>query len=397
MFLSKMLLLALFLSIMTATAMRTRPVMGYSNWYDTKCDVHASRFLEAADALEQTGLKTLGYTQINIDAGAFLPERDPTNHSLVPDPRFFPHGIASLAAELSARGFQLGGYTDRGTEQCGPSPGSKGFEALDAAQFVSWNLSYVKSDDCSSSLDYHTGMADFKLLGDALRQHNPDIYYLICGCKLGVGTPDPRTGWEQCPREASQFANAWRIASDDYTWNNVLVNANINAGLPQFQSPGHWNDPDMLINTPMVPGGWPSKDLCPNIEAWKGVRGRGFPPYSISPKQARLQMALWCMMSAPLILSLNVRKLSQYDLATYSNKEAIDINQDELVVQGRRIQGFNLTTAPLPAPPTPAPHPRMEPKYSRTTTSYEDNVTPAALALRAAASTRRPPTASSST
>ena len=42
------------------------PVMGYSNWYDTKCDVHASRFLEAAEALEAQGLKALGYTQINI-------------------------------------------------------------------------------------------------------------------------------------------------------------------------------------------------------------------------------------------------------------------------------------------------------------------------------------------
>jgi alpha-galactosidase len=329
--------------------------MGYSNWYDTKCDVHASRFLEAADALERTGLRALGYTQLNIDAGAFLPNR--TNGKLVPDPRFFPNGFTSLAAELGARGFSLGGYTDRGVKQCGPSPGSKGFEISDAAQFVAWNMTYVKVDDCYSSLDYATGMADFKLFGDALRRGNPDIYYLICGCKLGEGRP---AGWAQCPRDASQFASAWRVASDDYTWKNVLLNANINAGLSQFQSAGHWNDPDMLINTPLVPGGWPSAAVCPNLEAWKTVRSRGFPSYSISPKQARLQFALWSIMSAPLILSLNVRKLSKYDLDTYGNRDVISIDQDSLALQGTRLSGFNLTTGyvpPAPTPPGPSPTP----------------------------------------
>ena len=103
-----------------------KPVMGYSNWYDTKCDVHAERFLEAADALEKTGLKSLGYTQINVDAGWALPHRDNKTRQLVADPRFFPKGMDGLATVLKGRGFQLGGYTDRGTQQCGPSPGSKG-------------------------------------------------------------------------------------------------------------------------------------------------------------------------------------------------------------------------------------------------------------------------------
>ena len=62
--------------------------MGYSNWYDTKCDVHASRFLEAADALESTGLKQLGYTYINIDAGWASPTRNATSNQLVPFPSY---------------------------------------------------------------------------------------------------------------------------------------------------------------------------------------------------------------------------------------------------------------------------------------------------------------------
>ena len=38
-------------------------------------------------------------------------------------------------------------------------------------------------------------------------------------------------------------------------------------------------------------------------------------------------MALWCTMGAPLILSMNVRDLTDYDLETYSNAEAIAIDQ----------------------------------------------------------------------
>ena len=96
--------------------------------------MHAERFLEAADALERSGLKALGYTQINVDAGWALPQRHSSTKELVPDPRFFPDGMDGLEAALRARGFTLGGYTDRGEKQCGPSPGSKGFEALDAAR-----------------------------------------------------------------------------------------------------------------------------------------------------------------------------------------------------------------------------------------------------------------------
>jgi hypothetical protein len=111
----------------------------------------------------------------------------------------------------------------------------------------------------------------------------------------------------------------------------------------------------MLINTPLVPVGWPSAAVCPNLEAWKTVRNRGFPGYSISPKQGRLQFALWSIMGAPLILSLNVRKLSKYDLNTYGNRDVISIDQDSLALQGIRLVGSNLTAGTLPPTPTPAP------------------------------------------
>jgi hypothetical protein len=65
-------------------------------------------------------------------------------------------------------------------------------------------------------------------------------------------------------------------------------------------------------------------------------------------------------MGAPLILSLNVRKLSKYDLGTYGNIDVIRIDQDSLALQGIRLLGFNLTTGhvpPAPTPPGPPPSP----------------------------------------
>ena len=123
-------------------------------------------------------------------------------------------------------------------------------EEQDAKLFASWNLSYIKSDDCSSTLEYAPAMDDYKKFATALAtaavdQGKDEIYFLICGCKLGVGAPDPRKGWEQCPRDASDAPgiSAWRIASDDYMWANVVVNANIYAGLTTFAKPGKFNDP----------------------------------------------------------------------------------------------------------------------------------------------------------
>ena len=88
------------------------PPMGYSNWYDTKCDVHADRFIEAADALQKSGLQMLGYSFINIDAGAFV-GRDASG-KLIPDLRFFPHGLRNLSDELHRRVLpQLSRYARR--------------------------------------------------------------------------------------------------------------------------------------------------------------------------------------------------------------------------------------------------------------------------------------------
>jgi len=51
---------------------------------------------------------------------------------------------------------------------------------------------------------------------------------------------------------------------------------------------------------------------------------------------------MWAIMSLPLLLSQNVRNLTQFQLDTYLNREVIAINQDLLGRQGQRLVGTNL-------------------------------------------------------
>eukprot|EP01083_Nonionella_stella_P266070 900534_1 len=53
---------------------------------------------------------------------------------------------------------------------------------------------------------------------------------------------------------------------------------------------------------------------------------------------------MWAIMSAPLLISSDVRNISAYTLETYSNKYVIAIDQDKAGKQGFRVQGVNLTT-----------------------------------------------------
>jgi alpha-galactosidase len=82
----------------------------------------------------------------------------------------------------------------------------------------------------------------------------------------------------------------------------VLWNYSYNLPLGRFQRPGHWNDPDFIIG---------------------GDQGMTLP-------ETRTQMALWSMMSAPLILSSDIDRLSSESLAVLENEAVIAVDQDAL-------------------------------------------------------------------
>lgn len=73
--------------------------------------------------------------------------------------------------------------------------------------------------------------------------------------------------------------------------------------------PGHWNDPDMLI----------------------------IGNFGLSYEQSKTQMALWAILAAPLLMSVDLRTIRPEYKAILQNKKIIAVDQDPLGIQGRRI------------------------------------------------------------
>ncbi|MCL2212932.1 MAG: alpha-galactosidase, partial [Oscillospiraceae bacterium] len=152
-------------------------------------------------------------------------------------------------------------------------------------------------------------------MGEALKKAAPadkPIYFSICE----HGRTEPWT-W------AGDFAGSWRISSDiSANWSSVLRCYEKAADLWSYQQPGAYNDPDML-------------------EVGIG---------SLTDTENLTHFALWCMMSSPLILGLDVRKIEPKVLEIITNRELIALNQDDLMLQASRTkleEGVDLLVKPL--------------------------------------------------
>ena len=122
------------------------------------------------------------------------------------------------------------------------------------------------------------------------------------------GTPD----WYDVLSWVRDYGQLWREGTDIATFSpkkpdkprfhSVLWNYAYNLPLGRFQRPGNWNDADFIIG---------------------GDDG-------ISVAETRSQLALWSMMSAPLILSSDLARLSPQAMKILSNKAVIAVDQDAL-------------------------------------------------------------------
>ena len=69
----------------------------------------------------------------------------------------------------------------------------------------------------------------------------------------------------------------------------------------------------------------------------------------ITLQQSKAQFSMWAVMTAPLLISSNVRNMAQEYIDIYSNKYIIDVNQDKMGKQGTRIYGESLLDGNNPA------------------------------------------------
>eukprot|EP00486_Rosalina_sp_Unknown_P014819 CAMPEP_0201591164 /NCGR_PEP_ID=MMETSP0190_2-20130828/186176_1 /ASSEMBLY_ACC=CAM_ASM_000263 /TAXON_ID=37353 /ORGANISM="Rosalina sp." /LENGTH=337 /DNA_ID=CAMNT_0048048855 /DNA_START=148 /DNA_END=1158 /DNA_ORIENTATION=+ len=279
--------------------------MGWNAWYAFGCNVTEDLVRQVTDKFLALGLDKLGYEYINLDdcwAGGRY--KNGTVYGQSPQ---FNSSLKPLADFVHSKNLKFGLYTDRGTETCKQRPGSFGYEVLDANTYAAWEVDYLKEDSCYAiGSNITVAFAEYAVMRDALNATNRPIFFSLCH-----GTP------KYGPIGMS-LGNSWRIGTDDNSWQHILDDIDTNAQyeLHRYSGRGGWNDPCLLL-----------------------ANG---PHAVITPAQSRAQFSMWAVMSSPLLISSDIRNISQYVLETYTNRLVIDVNQDPAGKQGYRVQGGNL-------------------------------------------------------
>ncbi|XP_051493009.1 alpha-N-acetylgalactosaminidase [Apus apus] len=304
-------------SVALENGLALTPPMGWLAWERFRCNVDCQTdprnciserlFFEMADRLAEDGWRELGYEYINIDDCWSAKQRDAAGR-LVPDPERFPSGIKALADYVHARGLKLGIYGDLGTHTCGGYPGTTlDYVEQDAHTFAEWGVDMLKLDGCySSGKEQEEGYPE---MARALNATGRPIVY-SCSWPAYQGGLPPKVNYTIL----AKFCNLWRNYEDiQDSWDSVLSIVDWFSEhqdvLQPVAGPGHWNDPDMLI----------------------------IGNFGLSFEQSRSQMALWTVMAAPLLMSTDLRSISPSAKEILQNRLMIQINQDPLGIQGRRI------------------------------------------------------------
>ncbi|MBF9069395.1 ricin-type beta-trefoil lectin domain protein [Streptacidiphilus fuscans] len=313
------------------------PPMGWNDWAHYQCGVSEAVVKANAQALVSSGLAAKGYNTVTVDDCWLASSRD-AGGNLVANPTLFPDGMAALGSYLHGLGLKFGIYEDAGSQTCGGYPGSgvpngggADHFAQDAKLFASWGVDYLKLDGCNvyqakGQTQLQAYQAAYAAENAALKASGRDIVFsesapaYFQGSGEG-GTPDWYTvlGW------TGQYGQLWREGWDIATYDasnptadrfySVLNNYGYDRWLGRYASPGDWNDPDFLI---------------------AGDSG-------MTPDESRSQIALWAMLSAPMILSSDVSSLSAQSVADLGNSDVVAVDQDPLGKQGAVVSSDGTT------------------------------------------------------
>jgi len=306
------------ISIVVGDTICLTPPVGWNSWNVFGIAVSEADVRRQAIALIETGLADRGFTAVNIDDG-WQGDRDGRGRLQAND-KF--GDLATLCADLNALGLRAGIYSSPGPTTCGGFPGSLGRETQDARSFANWGFDYLKYDWCSAGpIDNSTAVeviaAPYALMRRALDRVDRDIVYHLC--EYGFGD-----AWTWARDRVG--ANAWRTTGDiEDSWASVERIGFGQADLAPYAGPGGWNDPDMLV-LGHVGGGW-----------YQPMRET-----HLTPDEQRTHLGLWTILAAPLLLGCDLTTLDAETLALLSNEEVLEVHQDLLGRQARRVfvRGF---------------------------------------------------------
>jgi alpha-galactosidase len=303
------------LIIKAGNVLALTPPMGWNSWNCWGMSVTEDKVRSSAQAFIDKGLIDYGWTYINIDDAWQADSR--TADGTLQGNRHFPD-MKALGDWLHERGLKFGIYSSPGTRTCGDRIGSYRYEATDARKYAEWGVDYLKYDWCSYGEvfdregDHSTSayMKPYQVMQKELALQKRDIVYSLCQ----YGFKDV---WEW---GAAVNGNCWRTTWDiTDTWKSLKDIGFSQDRLYSFAKPGRWNDPDMLIVGRV---GW----------------GEHLHPTNLTIDEQYTHISLWSLLAAPLLIGCDLGQLDAFTLSLLTNAEIIDINQDPLGKQAKKVK-----------------------------------------------------------
>lgn len=302
------------------------PPLGWNSWNCWAGSVDAEKVLAAAKAMAESGLVNHGWTYINID-DAWQGERGGPFRAIQPNGKF--PDMKGLADQVHGLGLKLGIYStpwvtsyagyiggssddptgawtripDRREYSKGHRHGKTKFDTNDALQWAAWGIDYLK-------YDWHPiDVTNTAAMTVALRQSGRDIVYSLSnGARLN-----------DAPALAP-LANCWRTTGDIRdTWASMAGIGFAQDKWYPHASPGHWNDPDMLVV---------------GLVGW----GPRLHPSQLSADEQYTHISLWSLLAAPLLIGCDMSKLDDFTLSLLTNDEVLAVNQDPKGAQAQRVR-----------------------------------------------------------
>ncbi len=301
------------LEIVCGEQIALTPPMGWNSYNYLNANATEKIMRAVADAFVEKNLINHGWTYINTDFGWNTGELvDPDTLALLPDPKKYPD-FPGMCSYIHSLGLKVGLYSSPWTRgysgfigesaldakrtKFHPDTGHVGpfmFEAQDVAQWLKWEIDYMKYDWCPIDIPYTERMAT------ALRAVPRDIVYSLSNAATF-----------QWAKEYVRLANCWRTTGDiAANWKSMSSTGFDSQDKWQpYAGPGHWNDADMMVIG--------HKGLTPNAQV--------------------THMTLWCLLSSPLMLGFDVTTADEFIVSLLTNDEVIEVNQDPLGQQAKRL------------------------------------------------------------
>jgi alpha-galactosidase len=304
------------------------PAMGWNSWNAYGRAVSDSLARAAADAMVSKGLIDHGWTYINLDDGWERSARDtdPLHEGPVRAEdgtmltnKKFPD-MKGLGDYIHGKGLKFGIYSGPGPTTCQRLEASWQHELQDFQTFAKWGVDYLKYDWCGYSSVLAPGETNqqlpvlkrpYQVGREALNKVARDIVYSLC--QYGWGNV-----WEWGAEKGIE-GNSWRTTGDiTDTWESMSTIGFKQVGNSKYASPGHWNDPDMLVIGKV---GW-------------GPRLRDS---HLTPNEQYIHITLWTLLASPLLLGNDLTQMDDFELGLVTNDEVLAVHQDPLGKAADRV------------------------------------------------------------